>query len=85
MPHLCIPGIGFATGPEFQKASKSISPSPRLSFPSRLPCRGMRSGERSDPEIETCDCNEMGMVLPHPPDSGPVPPGTTEAKLLLLV
>lgn len=87
MPHSCIPAGSrlLASGPDFQKASKSISPSPRLSFPSRLSCLGMHSGERSDPGMETCDGSGMGMLVVIPPGSGPVPPEKAEVKLLRLL
>jgi len=86
MLHFCNPiESGFAGRAECQKASKSISPSPRLSLPSRLPCLGIRSGERLVAGLETCDCTEMGIVLELPPVSGLDPPGWTEAKLLRLV
>ncbi len=54
-------------------------------MPSRLPRLGMRSGERSDAGLETCDCVDMGIELELPPVSGPVTPGWTEVKLLRLV
>src|SRR5580658_9207874 len=86
MPHFCIPaGSEFTSGLEFQNASNSISPSPRLSLPSRLPCPGLRSGDRSDAGMGTCGGSVAGIVLALPPVSGPDPPGTTEVKLLRLV
>lgn len=86
MLHFYIPvEAGYTGGPECQKASNSISPSPRLSLPSRLSCLGMCSGERQVAGLEICDCTEMGIVPELPPVSEPDPPGWIEVKLLRLV